>query len=137
MNHWFGRIESHNHIATSVVVSHQLKAMSKYSEVKNELLFTGSYTSIVVSYQLKAISTYPIEKHGLLLIGYKKSDLSAKIKRVFFQAMWTRLYGCTAWILTKRLVKKLDGNNTRMFWGRSSTLQNRSCTTTYLPSCKL
>ena len=38
------------------------------------------------------------------------------MKRSFFQAAVTSilLYGCTAWTLTKRLEKKLDGNYTRM-----------------------
>ena len=38
------------------------------------------------------------------------------MKRSFFQAAIVSilLYGCTTWTLTKRLVKKLDGNYTRM-----------------------
>ena len=45
-----------------------------------------------------------------------KSDLTDKMKRSFFQAAVASilLYGCTAWTLTKRLEKKLDGNYTRM-----------------------
>ena len=45
-----------------------------------------------------------------------KSDLTDKMKRSFFQAAVVSilLYGCTTWTLTKRLEKKLDGNNTRM-----------------------
>ena len=45
-----------------------------------------------------------------------KSDLTDKMKRSFFQAAVasTLLYGCTTWTLTKQLVKKLDGNYTRM-----------------------
>ena len=44
-----------------------------------------------------------------------KSDLTDKMKRSFFQAVFTSilLYGCTTWTLTKRLEKKLDGNYTR------------------------
>ena len=44
-----------------------------------------------------------------------KSDLTDKMKRSFFQAAVVSilLYGCTTWMLTKRL-KKLDGNYTRM-----------------------
>ena len=47
-----------------------------------------------------------------------KSDLTDKMKRSFFQAAVASimLYGCTTWILTKRLEKKLDGNYTRMLW---------------------
>ena len=38
------------------------------------------------------------------------------MKRSFFQAVVVSilLYGCTTWMLTKRLEKKLDGNYTRM-----------------------
>ena len=45
-----------------------------------------------------------------------KSDLTDKMKHSFFQAAVASilLYGCTAWTLTKRLEKKLDGNYTRM-----------------------
>ena len=49
-------------------------------------------------------------------VKYTKSDLTDKMKRSFFQAAVVSilLYGCTAWTLTKRLEKKLDGNYTRM-----------------------
>ena len=45
-----------------------------------------------------------------------KSDMTDKMKRSFFQAavISILLYGCTTWMLTKRLEKKLDGNYTRM-----------------------
>ena len=45
-----------------------------------------------------------------------KSDQTDKMKRSFFQAavILILLYGCTTWMLTKRLEKKLDGNYTRM-----------------------
>ena len=44
------------------------------------------------------------------------SDRSDKMKRNFFQAVVVSivLYGCTNWMLTKRMEKKLDGNCTRM-----------------------
>ena len=47
-----------------------------------------------------------------------KSDLTDKIKRNFFQAAVVSmlLYGCTTWMLTKRMKKKLDSNYTRMLW---------------------
>ena len=46
----------------------------------------------------------------------RKSDLTDKMKRSFFQAAVVSilLYGCTTWTLTKRLKKKLDSNYTRM-----------------------
>ena len=42
--------------------------------------------------------------------------MTDKMKRSFFQAAVVSilLYGCTTWMLTKRLEKKLDGNYTRM-----------------------
>ena len=45
-----------------------------------------------------------------------KSDLTDEMKRSFFSAAVVSilLYGCTTWMLTKRLEKKLDGNYTRM-----------------------
>ena len=47
-----------------------------------------------------------------------KSDLTDKMKCSFLQAavMSILLYGCTTWMLTKRMEKKLDGNYTRMLW---------------------
>ena len=46
----------------------------------------------------------------------RKSDLSDKIKRNFFQAVGVSilLFGCITWMLTKRIEKNLDGNCTRM-----------------------
>ena len=45
-----------------------------------------------------------------------KSDLTDKMNGSFFQAAVVSilLYGCTIWMLTKQLEKKLDGNYTRM-----------------------
>ena len=45
-----------------------------------------------------------------------KSDLADKMKRSFFQAAVVSilLYGCTTWMLTKRMEKKLDSNYTKM-----------------------
>ena len=45
-----------------------------------------------------------------------KSDLKDKMIRSFFQAaiVLILLYGCSTWTLTKRLEKKLNGNNQRM-----------------------
>ena len=45
-----------------------------------------------------------------------KSDLTNKLKCSFLQAVIVSilLYGCTTWMLTKQLEKRLDGNYTRM-----------------------
>ena len=47
-----------------------------------------------------------------------KSDSTNKTKHSFFQAAFVSilLYGCTTWMLTKRMEKKLDDNYTRMLW---------------------
>ena len=47
-----------------------------------------------------------------------KSDLTDKMKRIFFQAIVVSilLYGCTTSTLTKLLEKKLEGNYTRILW---------------------
>ena len=47
-----------------------------------------------------------------------KSDLIDKMKCSFCQAVIVSilLYGCTTWMLTKRMEKKLDSNYTRMLW---------------------
>ena len=52
----------------------------------------------------------------LILSIDRKSDLTDKMKRSFFQAAFVSilLYGCITWTLTKRLEKKLDGNYTSM-----------------------
>ena len=54
-----------------------------------------------------------------------KSDQTDKMKRSFFQAVVVSIlvYGCTAWTLTKRLEKKLDGNYTRIL----RAILNKSC----------
>ena len=48
----------------------------------------------------------------------RKSDLTDKIKRSFFQTtvVLILLYGCTTWTLRKRMEKKLDDNYTRVLW---------------------
>ena len=62
-----------------------------------------------------AFPKYVVEWDYRLLIIWK-SDLTDKMKRRFFLAAVASilLYGCTTWILTKRLEKKLDGNYIRM-----------------------
>ena len=52
------------------------------------------------------------------LLIIRKSDLTDKMKCSFFQAavVTILLYGCTTWMLTKWLEKKLDSNYTRMLW---------------------
>ena len=73
-----------------------------------------------------------------------KSDLTDKMKRSFFQTAVVSilLYGCTTWMLNKRLEKKLDGNYTRMLRAifkspGGNTPQGTNYTATCLPSRKL
>ena len=47
-------------------------------------------------------------RHGLLSLGYRPCESQTN----FFQPIL--LSGCTTWILTKRMKKKLDGNCPRM-----------------------
>ena len=66
-----------------------------------------SSTEIDINTQLPKAWT---ANDGLSVIW--KSDLTDKMKRSFFQAAVVSilLYGCTTWMLTKRMEKELDGN---------------------------
>ena len=69
-----------------------------------------------------------------------KSDLTDKMKRSFFQAVVVLilLYGCTTWILTKRLKQKLDGNYTRMLRAiLNKSWQQHPQDTNYMATCLL
>ena len=83
-----------------------------------KLVDTFTYLGSSVASTEKDIDTRLTEVwtaiNRLLIIW--KSDLTDKMKRSFFQAAVTSilLNGCTTWTLTKRLVKKLDGNYSRM-----------------------
>ena len=59
------------------------------------------------------------------LLVILKSDLTNKIKHSFFQAavISILLYGCTTWMLTKCMKKKLDSSYTRML----RAILNKSC----------
>ena len=74
-------------------------------------------------YQSNAYSPSKKQKTLLLSIPIElwlakewTADLTNKMKHSFFQAavMPILLYGCTTWMLAKRMEKKLDGNYTRM-----------------------
>ena len=77
---------------------------------------------------------------SLSVIG--KSDLTDEMKGCFFQAAIVSilLYGCTTWMLSKRMEKKLDGNYAKMLraivnksWRQHATKQQWSC---HLPSIR-
>ena len=67
-----------------------------------------------MSHQPKKTLTRGLRR--LLIIW--KSDLTNKMKHSFFQAavISILLYGCTTWMLTKQLEKKIDGNYSKMLW---------------------
>ena len=71
-----------------------------------------------------------------LLVIYK-SDLTDKMKHSFFLAavVLVQLYGCTTWMVTKHLEKKIGGSYTRMLLAVTSpggsTQQSSSCMATY------
>ena len=71
----------------------------------------------------------------------EKSDVTDKMKRSFFQAAVVSIltYGCTTWMLTKRMENKLEVNYTRILRSipGGNTPQSTSCTATYIPSRKL
>ena len=75
---------------------------------------TGLFTSFITLYISSYISKAWTAINRLSI--KRKSDLTDKMKRSFFQAAFTSilLYGCTTWTQTKRLEKKLYGNYTRM-----------------------
>ena len=77
-----------------------------------------TYLGISISSTEKVIDAW-LEKAGAAinrLSVIRKSDLTDKMKRSFFQAAVVSIliYGGTTWTLTKRGKKKLDGNYTRM-----------------------
>ena len=84
-----------------------LKLVDKFTYLRSSV---SSTEKDIETWQTKAWTA--LDKLSIIL----KSDLTDKMKRRFFQAAVVSilLYGCTTRTLTKRLEKKLDGNNTRM-----------------------
>ena len=84
-----------------------LKLVDKFTYLGSSVESTGKDTDTRLTKAWTAIDWLSI---------IWKSDLTNKMKRSFFQAAVVSilLYGCTTWMLTKRLEKKLDGNYTRM-----------------------
>ena len=96
-------------------------------EVRCVYLSSGSTLKLVdkFTYQGSSVSSTETDIHTRLAKAWTainrlsviwKSDLINKIKHSFFQPAIVSIlvYGCTTWMLTKRMEKKLDGNNTRM-----------------------
>ena len=84
-----------------------LKLVDKITYLGSSVSSTESDISMCVVKVWTAINR-------LLIIW--KSNLCNKIKGNFFQAVGVSilLYGCTTWMLTKHIEKKLDENCTRM-----------------------
>ena len=84
-----------------------LKIVVKFTYLGNSVSSTETDINTPLAKGLTAI-------YSLSIIW--KSDLTDKMKRSFFQAAVVSilLYGCTSWMLTKRMEKKLDGNYSRM-----------------------
>ena len=73
-----------------------------------------------------------------------KSELTDKMKRSFFQAavLSILLYGCTTWMLTKRMEKSLTATTQEccdQYWAspEGSIPRSNCCTATYHPSRRL
>ena len=98
-----------------------LKLVDKFTYLESSVSSTETDISLLLAKAWTAIDR---------LSAIWKSDLTVKMKRSFFQAavMSILLYGCTTWMLTKHVEKKLDGNYTRMlqailnkFWRQHPT----------------
>ena len=86
--------------------------MTEKQRIINLSLHSVKYC--LASHQPKTTSTHDWRKQGRLSIGsrsYGNQTWPIKWNAVVVSIL---LYGCTTWTLTKRLEKKLDGNNTRM-----------------------
>ena len=86
-----------------------LKLVDKFTYLGSSVLSTEKDTNTQLTKTCTAINRVSV---------IWKSDLIDKMKHSFFQAavISILLYGCTAWTLTKRMEKKLDGHYTRMLW---------------------
>ena len=84
-----------------------LKLVDKFTYLRSSVSSTEKYIDTRLT---KALTV--IDKLSII----RKSDLTNKMKRSFFQAVVVSilLYGCTTWTLTKLLEKKLDVNYIRM-----------------------
>ena len=93
----------------STLTGGSLKLVDKFTYLRSN----DSSTENDINMQLvKAWTTI----NRLLIIW--KSDLSNKIKYNFFHTAVLSIlhYGCTTWVLTQHIEKKLDGNCTRLLW---------------------
>ena len=85
--------------------NHQKALVSTRTQIKQS-------RAVHIPYRLKMMSASAERRYGRQLT----SDLPDKIKQDFLHALAIsiRLFGCTTWMLTKRIEKRLDKVDTRM-----------------------
>ena len=100
---------------TEYMCYHQTSDISTLDRTSLKLVDKFTYLGSSISSTEKDINAQLMKAWTAIDIIWK-SDLTDKMKHSFFQAVVVLLllYGCTTWMLTKRLKKKLDGNYTRM-----------------------
>ena len=88
---------------TSTLNGGALKLVDKFTYLGSSVSSTETYINTRIAKAWRAIDRLSV---------IWKSDLTDKIKRSFFQAAVVSilLYGCTTWMLTKRMEKKLGDN---------------------------
>ena len=91
----------------STLSGSSLKLVDKFPNLGSSVLLTETDINMWVTKVWTAINRLSV---------IWKSDLTDKMKHSFFQAVIVSilLYGCTTWMLTKRMEKKLDSNYTRI-----------------------
>ena len=108
----------------------------------DKFTYQGSSVSSTETYINTRLAKAWAANDRLLLI--RKSDLTDKVKRSFFQAAVVSIlqYGCTTWTLTKRMETKLTATTQEcceQYWKSpgGNTPQRSRYTATYHPSRKL
>ena len=114
--YWSTTTTTHTHIYIYIYI-YQTGDISTLDGTSLKLVDKFTYLGSSVSSTEKDIDTRLTKAWTAIdrLSSLWKSDLTGKMKRSFFQAavISILLYGCTTWMLTKRL-ENLDGNYTRM-----------------------
>ena len=114
------------HINAHKMCFNQRGNISTLNVSSPKLVDKFTYLGSSVSSTETDINTWQVKAWTAIerLLVIWKSNLTDKIKCSFFQAaiMSILLYGCTTWMLTKCMEKKLDGNYTRML----RTILNKS-----------
>ena len=92
---------------TSTLNGSSLKLVDKFTYRRSSVLSTETNINTWLAKACIAIDSLSV---------IRKSELTDKMKQSVFQAAVVSilLFGCTTFVLTKRMEKKLDGNYTRM-----------------------